>query len=89
MKEVADTERFREFADAHRKTVYIKMLARLRRQCGDPNWAPTCLGPTHVRTAFHHLSGDRHLHARSEAHYGINIRKGKKRPSDFTQDRGP
>jgi hypothetical protein len=40
MKEVADTERFREFADAHRKTVYIKMLARMRRQCGDPNWAP-------------------------------------------------
>jgi hypothetical protein len=43
MKEVADTERFREFADAHRKTVYIKMLARMRRQSGDPNWAPTGL----------------------------------------------
>jgi hypothetical protein len=41
MKEVADTERFREFADAHRKTVYIKMLARMRRRCGVPNWAPT------------------------------------------------
>jgi hypothetical protein len=41
MKEIADTERFRKFADAHRKRVYNKMLARIRRRCGDPNWAPT------------------------------------------------
>jgi hypothetical protein len=43
MKEAADTEKFREFADAHRKRVYNKMLARMRRQCGDLNWAPTGL----------------------------------------------
>jgi hypothetical protein len=41
MKEAADTEKFRKFADAHRKRVYDKMLARTRRRCGDPNWAPT------------------------------------------------
>jgi hypothetical protein len=41
MKEAADTERFRKFADAHHKRVYDKMLARTRRQCVDPNWAPT------------------------------------------------
>jgi hypothetical protein len=41
MKEAADTETFRKFADAHHKRVYDKMLARTRGQCGDPNWAPT------------------------------------------------
>jgi hypothetical protein len=41
MKEATDTEKFRMFADAHRKRVYDKMLARVRRRCGDPNWAPT------------------------------------------------
>jgi hypothetical protein len=41
MKEVADTEKFRNFAEAHRRRIYQKMLARVRRQCGDPQWAPT------------------------------------------------
>jgi hypothetical protein len=41
MKEVADAEKFRNFAKAHRKRIYQKMLARVRRQCGDPQWAPT------------------------------------------------
>jgi hypothetical protein len=41
LKEAADTERFRKFAYAHRKRVYDKMLARTRRQFGDPNWAPS------------------------------------------------
>jgi hypothetical protein len=41
MKEAADTEKFRKFADAHRKRLYDKMLARARRRCGDPNWTPT------------------------------------------------
>jgi hypothetical protein len=41
MKEAADTEKFRKFADAHRKRVYNNMLARTRRRGGDPNWAPT------------------------------------------------
>jgi hypothetical protein len=41
MKEVADAEKFRNFAEAHRKSIYQKMLARVRRQCGDPHWAPT------------------------------------------------
>jgi hypothetical protein len=41
LKEAADTEKFKKFADAHRKRVYDKMLARARRRCGDPNWAPT------------------------------------------------
>jgi hypothetical protein len=41
MKEVADTEKFRKFADAHRKRLYSKMLAGARRGCGDPNWAPS------------------------------------------------
>jgi hypothetical protein len=41
MKEAADTEKFRKFADAHRKSVHDKMLARVRRRYGDPNWAPT------------------------------------------------
>jgi hypothetical protein len=40
MKEAADTD-FRKFADAHRKRLYNKMLARARRRCGDPNWTPT------------------------------------------------
>jgi hypothetical protein len=43
IKEAADTEKFRKFADAHRKRLYNKMLARARRRCGDPNWAPTGL----------------------------------------------
>jgi hypothetical protein len=34
-------KKFRKFADAHRKRLYNKMLARARRRCGDPNWAPT------------------------------------------------
>jgi hypothetical protein len=41
MKEATDTEKFRKFADAHRKSVYNKMLARTRRRCGDPNWVPS------------------------------------------------
>jgi hypothetical protein len=41
MKEIADTEKFRTFAEAHRKRVHHKMLARVRRRCGDPHWAPT------------------------------------------------
>jgi hypothetical protein len=41
MKEAADAERFRNFAEAHRKSNYEKMLARVRRQCGDTQWAPT------------------------------------------------
>jgi hypothetical protein len=32
MKEAAELEKFRKFADAHRKRVYDKMLARLRRR---------------------------------------------------------
>jgi hypothetical protein len=38
-KETADTEKFRKFADAHRKRVYDKMLARVRRRY--PNWSPS------------------------------------------------
>jgi hypothetical protein len=41
MKKTADAEKFREFADAYRKRVHDRVLARLRRRCGDPNWAPT------------------------------------------------
>ena len=41
MKQAADSEKFRTFADAHRKTVYDKMLARVRRHRGDPNWTST------------------------------------------------
>jgi hypothetical protein len=41
MKEAADAEKFRSFAQAHRGRIYQKMLARVRRQCGDPHWAPT------------------------------------------------
>jgi hypothetical protein len=41
MKEAADVEKFRNFAEAHRRCVYQKMLARVRRQRGDPHWAPT------------------------------------------------
>ena len=51
MKEAADSEKFRTFADAHRKTMYDKMLARVRRRRGDPNWTPTGMlsgGPTMV-----------------------------------------
>ena len=41
MKDAADAAKFRSFAEAHRKSVYRKMLARVRRQYGDPHWAPT------------------------------------------------
>jgi hypothetical protein len=41
MKKTADAEKFRTFAEAHRKSIYQKMLARVRRQCDDPQWAPT------------------------------------------------
>jgi hypothetical protein len=41
MKEAGDAEKFRKFADAHRKSVHDEMLVRARRQCADPNWAPT------------------------------------------------
>jgi hypothetical protein len=41
MKEAADAEKFRKFADAHRKRVYAKTLARARRRSGDLNWTPT------------------------------------------------
>ena len=41
MKEAADSEKFRTFADAHRKMGYDKMLARVRRHRGDPNWTST------------------------------------------------
>jgi hypothetical protein len=41
MKAVADAEKFRDFAEGHRKSIYQKMLARVRRQYGDPQWAPT------------------------------------------------
>ena len=41
MKGVATDKKFRTFAKAHRSRVYQKMLARERRQCGDPQWAPT------------------------------------------------
>ena len=36
MKKSADTEKFRNFAEAHRRRIYQKMLARVRRRCGDP-----------------------------------------------------
>jgi hypothetical protein len=41
IKEVADAEKFRNFVEEHRKNIYQKMLARVRRQYGDPEWAPT------------------------------------------------
>jgi hypothetical protein len=41
IKEAADAEKFRTFAEAHRKSIYQKMLARERRRRGDPYWAPT------------------------------------------------
>jgi hypothetical protein len=40
-KHAADAEKFRNFVEAHWGRVYEKMLARVRRQCGDPQWAPT------------------------------------------------
>ena len=43
MKKAADAEKFRKFADAHQEGVYHKMLAKVQRQCGDPNWAPTSM----------------------------------------------
>jgi hypothetical protein len=41
MKEAADAEKFRAFVEANRKRVYAKMLRRVRRRCGEPNWVPT------------------------------------------------
>ena len=41
MKVAHDAEKFRTFAEAHRKDIYQKMLARMRRRCGDLHWAPT------------------------------------------------
>jgi hypothetical protein len=41
MKDVADDKKFRTFTEAHRDRIYEKMLARVRRQCCDPQWAPT------------------------------------------------
>jgi hypothetical protein len=41
MKEAADAEKFINFAEAHRGRIYEKMLARVRRRCGDPHWVPT------------------------------------------------
>ena len=41
MKEAADTEKFRKFADAHRKSVHDEMLSEVRRRCGDSAWTPT------------------------------------------------
>jgi hypothetical protein len=41
MKEAADTEKFRKFAEVHRRRVYEKMLSRVRRRSGDPNWTAT------------------------------------------------
>jgi hypothetical protein len=41
MKEAADAAKFRNFAEAHRQSVYQKILARARRRCGDPHWVPT------------------------------------------------
>ena len=40
MKEAADAEKFRAFVEANRKNVYAKMLGRVRRRCGEPNWTP-------------------------------------------------
>jgi hypothetical protein len=39
-KEAADAEKYGKFADAHRKRVYAKTLARARRRSGDLNWTP-------------------------------------------------
>jgi hypothetical protein len=41
MMHAADSEKFRKFAKAHRGRIYEKMLARVRRQRGDPQWAPS------------------------------------------------
>ena len=41
MKVAADAEKFRTFAEAHRRHIYQKLLARVRRRCGDRPWAPT------------------------------------------------
>jgi hypothetical protein len=32
MKEAADSEKFRNFAEAHRRRIYQKMVARVRRR---------------------------------------------------------
>src|SRR5262245_16113016 len=41
MKQTADAHDFKTFADALRNRLHEKMLARVRRRHGDPNWAPT------------------------------------------------
>jgi hypothetical protein len=41
MKEAANLDKFRAFAEANRTRVFAKMLGRVRRRCGDPNWTPT------------------------------------------------
>jgi len=35
------TQRRTIFAETHRKSIYQKMLARVRSRCADPDWAPT------------------------------------------------
>jgi hypothetical protein len=70
MKEAADIERFRKFADAHRTRVHEKMLARTRRRCDDPHWAPTGVlsgggvwfsaqVDAHMRELYQRLAGTR------------------------------
>ena len=41
MKEAANVEKFRAFAEANRKRVFAKMLGRVRRRSGEPNWTPS------------------------------------------------
>ena len=41
MKEAANAEKFRAFADANRKRVYAKLLGQVRRRFGEPNWTPS------------------------------------------------
>ena len=61
MKEAADAEKFRAFADAHRKRVYAKMLRRIRRRCGESNWAPS--GALSGGGLWFSAHVDRHLRA--------------------------
>jgi hypothetical protein len=41
LKEAVDAEKFRNFVETHRNRIHKKMLARVRRQRGDPQWSPT------------------------------------------------
>jgi len=41
MKQAADAQKFKKFADTHRNRLCEKMLAQVRRRHGDPNWSPT------------------------------------------------